>query len=240
MDQPKFTKEETRSALWEMIDDKSADYWLDAFEAAVLAEALQPTAGDSTIRVRACDFASYHARAMANPDAGARLLQEFAESEVRLALQPCDPSPELAEAEKWLNPPGVGQPAGYPEAIAAELSRLRANEKRLEGLLQEYAYAHHNFEEQDGSDASAELLGAAEEALLASAAPPAESAKLIARPLSEWHEGKGSVLWWRFPAVEPPYSGSPLDDDFPDYVTHWTPIVVPDEPAESAEGTVKP
>ena len=198
MDQPKFTKEETRSALWEMIDDKSADYWLDAFEAAVLAEALQPR----------------------------------------------EPSPDLAEAIERLKSENAraceADTTRLGIALLDELSRLRANEKRLEGLLQEYAYAHHNFEEQDGSDASAELLGAAEEALLASAAPPAESAKLIARPLSEWHEGKGSVLWWRFPAVEPPYSGSPLDDDFPDYVTHWTPIVVPDEPAESAEGTVKP
>jgi len=195
MDQPKFTTEETRSALWEMIDDKSADYWLDAFEAAVLAEALQPR----------------------------------------------EPSPDLAEAIERLKSENAraceADTTRLGIALLDELSRLRANEKRLEGLLQEYAYAHHNFEEQDGSDASAELLGAAEEALLASAAPPAESAKLIARPLSEWHEGKGSVLWWRFPAVEPPYSGSPLDDDFPDYVTHWTPIVVPDEPAESAEGT---
>ncbi len=25
--------------------------------------------------------------------------------------------------------------------------------------------------------------------------------------------------------VEPPYAGTPLADDFPDYVTHWTPMV---------------
>lgn len=51
-----------------------------------------------------------------------------------------------------------------------------------------------------------------------------------ARPLDDWHEGDGEVLWWKFPIAEPPYLGSPLDDDFPDYVTHWTPLVVPDEP----------
>ena len=31
------------------------------------------------------------------------------------------------------------------------------------------------------------------------------------RPLEEWHEGIGDVLWWRFPVSEPPYVGSPLD-----------------------------
>ena len=50
------------------------------------------------------------------------------------------------------------------------------------------------------------------------------------RTLEEWHEDKGAALWWAFPIVEPPYVGSPLDDDFPDFVTHWTPIVTPDEP----------
>jgi hypothetical protein len=38
------------------------------------------------------------------------------------------------------------------------------------------------------------------------------------------------ALWWRFPIAEPPYSGTPLDDDFPDYVTHWTMSVVPSDP----------
>lgn len=51
-----------------------------------------------------------------------------------------------------------------------------------------------------------------------------------ARPLDEWHEDYGHALWWYFPVVEPPYCGSPLDDDFPDYVTHWTTIHVPEEP----------
>jgi hypothetical protein len=37
-------------------------------------------------------------------------------------------------------------------------------------------------------------------------------------------------MWWKFPITEEPYVGTPLDDDFPDHVTHWTPIPVPDEP----------
>ena len=53
----------------------------------------------------------------------------------------------------------------------------------------------------------------------------------FAQPHHEWHEDDGPVLWWRFPVTEPPYVGTPLDDDFPDeYVTHWTRIVVPHVP----------
>lgn len=68
-----------------------------------------------------------------------------------------------------------------------------------------------------------------------------------ALPLSEWHEDIGNVLWWKFPIDEPPYVGTPLDfgekipvaggvgfefvGGFPDYVTHWTPIELPEEPA---------
>lgn len=50
-----------------------------------------------------------------------------------------------------------------------------------------------------------------------------------AREFREWDEFDGDVLWWKLPVVEPPYVGTPLDDDFPDYVTHWTKIVVPQE-----------
>lgn len=69
------------------------------------------------------------------------------------------------------------------------------------------------------------------------------------RPASEWHEGLGDVLWWRFPIEEPPYVGSPRDvgltveihapqgvvargdvGGWPDYHTHFTPIPTPQEP----------
>lgn len=52
-------------------------------------------------------------------------------------------------------------------------------------------------------------------------------------PLDAWAESDGDALWWRFPVSEPPYVGSPLDDDFPGYVTHWTRIRVPTEPESS-------
>ena len=52
------------------------------------------------------------------------------------------------------------------------------------------------------------------------------------RPLEEWGEDYGDVLWWAFPIEEPPYVGSPLDEKWPGYHTHWTPIVVPEPPKE--------
>lgn len=44
---------------------------------------------------------------------------------------------------------------------------------------------------------------------------------------AEWSEDVGPALWWRLPVTEPPYAGTPLDDDFPSYVTHWTRIPEP-------------
>jgi hypothetical protein len=49
----------------------------------------------------------------------------------------------------------------------------------------------------------------------------------IERERDAWHEEDGPVLWWKFPVVEPPYAGTPLDDDFPEYVTHWTRVQTP-------------
>lgn len=76
-----------------------------------------------------------------------------------------------------------------------------------------------------------------------------------ARPLSEWNEFIGDVLWWRFPDPEAPYVGTPNDlgyvvevwtydggngprvasrttiGGWPGYHTHWTPLPpVPKEP----------
>lgn len=48
--------------------------------------------------------------------------------------------------------------------------------------------------------------------------------------LEDWGEDYGDCLWWKFPIEEPPYCGSPLDYNFPDYVTHFTRLIVPDEP----------
>lgn len=51
---------------------------------------------------------------------------------------------------------------------------------------------------------------------------------LVARPLDEWHEDLGNVIWWRIPVEEPPWVGTPLDSDWTDgYYTHFTPLVIP-------------
>jgi hypothetical protein len=52
------------------------------------------------------------------------------------------------------------------------------------------------------------------------------------RPLSEWNDDTGPVLWWKFPIEEPPYVGSPLCDDWPGYHTHWTPVFMPRDPID--------
>jgi hypothetical protein len=50
------------------------------------------------------------------------------------------------------------------------------------------------------------------------------------KPLQDWYESDGPCLWWKFPVEEPPYVGSPLDEDFPEYLTHFTAIPVPKDP----------
>jgi hypothetical protein len=57
---------------------------------------------------------------------------------------------------------------------------------------------------------------------------------IVLSPRSDWCEKFGAVLWWKFPVVELPYLGSPLDEDFPEYVTHWTFILLPDDPSKPA------
>jgi hypothetical protein len=53
--------------------------------------------------------------------------------------------------------------------------------------------------------------------------------QIRARPLAEWHEDCGPVLWftWRPNAREwegePAWIGSPTDSDWPGYHTHWIP-----------------
>lgn len=45
----------------------------------------------------------------------------------------------------------------------------------------------------------------------------------VARPLDDWHEDMGCVVWWKFPIDEPAWIGQPGDSDWPGYHTHFTP-----------------
>ena len=66
-----------------------------------------------------------------------------------------------------------------------------------------------------------------------------EPTKVIAQLSEKWHEDIGPVLWWDFPVEEPPYCGTPLDDDFPKYKTHFTELHIPDEVEEEPKWVVK-
>ena len=86
---------------------------------------------------------------------------------------------------------------------------------------------HHTEMWTDDSDGPS-LVDRIQEA--ANNAASAHLAATTPRPLAEWHEDIGPVLWWTFPVDEEPYCGSPLGADWPTYHTHWTPIPVPSPP----------
>lgn len=46
------------------------------------------------------------------------------------------------------------------------------------------------------------------------------------RPAREYHEDDSCVLWWKLPVEEPPYCGTPNDEDWkPQYYTHFSMII---------------
>jgi hypothetical protein len=62
-----------------------------------------------------------------------------------------------------------------------------------------------------------------------------DASGVTARPLSEWHEDYGSVTWWAYPVREAPWIGTPLDDTWPGYHTHWSPLPpIPRKPPRKA------
>ena len=67
--------------------------------------------------------------------------------------------------------------------------------------------------------------------------PQAE--KVEAHLAEHWHEDIGPVLWWNFPVEEPPYCGTPLDEHFPKYKTHFTTIDMPTEIEQPKQWVVK-
>lgn len=61
----------------------------------------------------------------------------------------------------------------------------------------------------------------------------------VLKPIEDWHEDDGPVLWWELPIQEPPYCGTPLDLDWPNFHTHWTPLIVPIEKLEDSHSEFK-
>ena len=66
-----------------------------------------------------------------------------------------------------------------------------------------------------------------------------EPQKVKARLAKHWDEDLGDCLWWDFPVEEPPYCGTPLDDDFPKYKTHFTELHIPEEVEEEPKYYIK-
>ena len=56
---------------------------------------------------------------------------------------------------------------------------------------------------------------------------PDEVDPTVVRPLDDWHEDFGDVVWWTWRdgewLGEPSYIGTPNDSDWPGYHTHWSP-----------------
>lgn len=71
------------------------------------------------------------------------------------------------------------------------------------------------------------LLKAGQNAAYSLEATPLAPKVTEVRPLDDWHEDCGYVVWWTWGdgewLGEPSYIGSPLCDDWPGYHTHWSP-----------------
>lgn len=123
-----------------------------------------------------------------------------------------------------------------PDAIiaiietAARADAAEAREQRLkEDLRQAIAIWENMADFADPEDIVQRMISAIRDSLYPDT--PAPTPEITARPIEEWHEDMGCVIWWEFPISEPPHCGTPLDMDWPGYHTHWTPIEIPASPA---------
>ncbi|MDT2783610.1 hypothetical protein P7G87_02740 [Enterococcus asini] len=66
-----------------------------------------------------------------------------------------------------------------------------------------------------------------------------QAKKVEAHLAEHWNEDVGDVLWWNFPVEEPPYCGTPLDEHFPKYKTHFSMIDMPTEIEKPKRWVVK-
>jgi hypothetical protein len=171
-------------------------------------------------------------------------------------------APLAAVVREWLGPDAT--PAELRELLegrenAAAVALLaRTDRARIAELEAQLAVSSAQFKEwRARADAGEERIAELEAKLLerdrqvaewierGNAAEIARDTGPVARPLDEWHEEYGDVLWWKLPVCEPPYVGCPDDDGWPDeYYTHWTPVVCPanadEKPALEARDATHP
>lgn len=127
---------------------------------------------------------------------------------------------KLADAMAPLGPLAAQGILARLTAAEADLRRIRAAIASKGGS--EHAPIEWAYEQAcaalDKHRARADAAEAERDAAIARAEAP-----IVARPLDEWHEDMGDVVWWVFPIQEPAWIGSPQCDDWPGYHTHWTP-----------------
>lgn len=112
----------------------------------------------------------------------------------------------VAEIERMLD-------AATQRAEAADASTEKACAQRRVAELAHDQKTDEVRELNRQLDAAIQRAVAAEQAL-------ARVCTLHAR--DDYHEDIGNVVWWTLPICEPPYVGTELDTDFPDYATHWS------------------
>ncbi|WP_340011770.1 hypothetical protein MHI32_01520 [Paenibacillus sp. FSL H7-0690] len=126
---------------------------------------------------------------------------------------------------------------GTLTAYEAEKARADAAEAREQQLKEAVQLAVNDLELWSDKILAAKVVLGQLQRTLSTLYPdtpaptPEIKQQFSARPLDEWHEEMGDMLWWMFPIQEPPYCGNPLDSDWSDCYTHWTPFVIPADPA---------
>lgn len=145
-------------------------------------------------------------------------------------LVPVTPTPEMIAAVSW---PGCAV-TDYAHMLAAAPQPPSTQAEPVAWRITdgEGGYDYRDDPPEDWQVAWVARWGRKHEPLYTQPHPQPPSAQ-NARPLSEWHEDDGPVVWWLFPVHEPAWIGTPLDTDWPGYHTHWTPH--PAAPATLAE-----
>lgn len=110
-------------------------------------------------------------------------------------------------------------------------------EKKREAALENIEYYHENEKYEKMNRARVDSYTLAIQLVEQIEKPQAE--KVEARLAEHWHEDIGDVLWWNFPVEEPPYCGTPLDEHFPKYKTHFSVIDMPNEIEKPKRWVVK-